>query len=74
MLKQCTQLIAKVDFSVNKGRGRPLQVKAGDVFWVTSPAHENAESFKFNRKGKGSIGDGPWLPIKYLDELFDIIA
>ena len=73
MLKQCTQLIAKSNFSVNKGNGRHMQVKTGDRFWVTSPAYENSESFKFNRKGKGSIGDGPWLPIKYLDELFDIV-
>lgn len=74
MIKQCAQLIAKSDFSVKaQGRGRPMQVKTGDRFWVTSPTYQNEESFKFNRKGKGSIGDGPWLPIEYLTELFDIV-
>lgn len=71
-MRQCTELIAKIDCQFNTSKGRPWIVRAGQKFWVTSAAHNNAEGCKIDRKGKGSVNSGIYLTNDQLEQVFNV--
>jgi hypothetical protein len=71
---QCDILIAKQSFQLKVAgqRGRPVSVRIGDRFWVTSATYRNVETVKIDRKGKGNIGDGYLLTVEFINNLFEV--
>lgn len=71
-MQQCAELVAKIDCQINTSKGRPWIVRSGQKFWVTSPAHNNAEGCKIDRKGKGSVNSGIYLTKEQLEQVFSV--
>lgn len=71
-MNQGDEIIANQDFSfkVAGARGRPVTVRKGDIFWITSPSYENKESVKIERKGKGHINTGYCFDIETINTYF----
>lgn len=72
MMRQCTELLAKIDCQFNTSKGRPWIVRAGQKFWVTSAAHNNAEGCKIDRKGKGYPNSGIYLTLDQISRVFHV--
>jgi len=74
-MKQFTMVSAKSPFQIKSlnGRGRPANVKPGDLFLVTSPAHTNASQVMIDRKTKAMINSGYCLSRADLATFFDIV-
>lgn len=54
-------------------RGRPVTVKVGDEFWVTTATYTNKTSANVERKGKGVISGGHKLDLPDLEALFEVV-
>lgn len=72
-MKQGQELIAKVAFTMKfEGkRGRPVNVKIGDRFWVTTTDYSNKTHAKIDRYGKGFISHGYCLSLEQISQLFE---
>ncbi len=74
-MKQFTMVIAKSGFQIKSlnGRGRPVNVKPGDLFLVTSPAHNNKDQVMVDRKARAMINSGYCLSRADLETFFGIV-
>lgn len=74
-MKQGQTLIAKQAFTmkVPGTRGKPVSVKVGDKFWVTSTTYSNKTQCQIDRYGKGSICNGYLISIETINSLFDMV-
>jgi len=61
MIKQGSQFIADCPMRIGS-----MQVNAGDLFWVTTPAHTNIDAVKICRAGRGAIGTGKLIAVSDL--------
>lgn len=73
-MKQFTVLIAKKEmaFKVPGSRGKPVCVKIGDRFLVTSPSYANTVSVKIDREKKAHLNVGYLFAIDVINEYFEI--
>lgn len=74
-MKQFTLLSAKIAFQVRSlnSRGRPVNVKPGDLFLVTSPKHNNTDRMMLDRKSKATINSGYCFSRTDVENLFDAV-
>lgn len=74
-LRQCQTIKAKMAFTmkVPGTKGRPVSVKCGDLFWITSATYTNETQVKIDRKGKGTIGHGYQMDNETLIKLFEVV-
>lgn len=74
-MKQGTILQAREAFSMKAPgtRGRPVSVKAGDEFWVTTATINNKETMRIDRKGKGTISNGWLISAQLVHSLFEVV-
>jgi len=71
-LTQCHELIAKSDYTLTHGRGRPWEVKAQQKFWVTSPTYKNEAGAMLDRIGKGCANSGLYLTNDQILQVFHV--
>jgi len=71
-MKQFTELIAKRDFTMGFAGRKQMKVKAGDLFLVTSPAHNNLQTVKIMRSKNARLNDGYCITLQQLNELFTV--
>ena len=74
-MKQGTLLEAKRDFAFrNNNKGRPVQVKEGDRFWVTNTEvnQQQIGCILIDRQNKGHMSQGWPVSFEQVEELFDI--
>lgn len=73
-MKQGTILKAKSDFTMRQhgAKGRPVTVKTGDLFAVTSPEYQNKELVIIGRKANAKIGQGYAFSACLLAEYFEV--
>lgn len=73
--KQGTILQAKQAFTMKApgARGRAVNVKLGDKFWITSATYNNKDSAFIDRQGKGVISHGYKLDLSDLENLFNMV-
>ena len=73
MFKQFSQITAKVDFKMKfEGKGRACNVKAGDAFIVTNPAHTQDKGIKVARKRNARLNEGYMLSWEQVNQLFTL--
>lgn len=73
-MRQCTELIAKIDCQFKTDKGRSWKVRVGQKFWVTSPAYNNADGCSIDRKGKGSANSGLYLTLDQISQAFNFLS
>lgn len=73
--KQGDTLVAKKAFTmkVPGTRGRPVNVKVGDKFWITSTTYSNTSHCQIDRLNKGSICNGYYISNECIEELFEVV-
>lgn len=71
-MKQGDFVTAIGDFSFkNQGaRGRAVQVKIGQQFWVTNPTYQHKEYIMVQRAGKGHINTGYAFSVEDFSKFF----
>jgi hypothetical protein len=73
-MKQFTMVTAKSDFNFKApgAKGRPVKVKTGDLFLVTSPQHMNKEAVMIDRKKQAHINSGYCFGLDTLMQYFSV--
>lgn len=71
MFPQFSELTAKVSFTLQyKGEGRAINVKIGDIFFVTNPSYRQSEGIKIARKKGAFSNQGYALTKEQIEQLF----
>lgn len=60
-------------FKVPGARGRPVSVKAGDMFWITTSNIQNQTLVKIDRRGKGVVSQGYGFDPESLLTYFELV-
>lgn len=72
-MKQCQVLKAVQNAMIKGNRGRPMQIKVGDLFIVMSASHKNAESCVIDRKKTAKLGFGHLLSKEDILKVFELV-
>lgn len=74
MFPQWTEIVAKQDFTIKQGKGRPCIINSGDLFVVTNPEYmQNSTSLvKVARKKNAKLNQGYDLTVDQIDALFKV--
>jgi len=73
MFDQCTVLEVIEPFSFKPSKGRPVEGKLGQRFWVTSPTYKNQTYCLIARKGQGSANIGWQLNNSDINRFFKVV-
>lgn len=73
--KQFTMLKVKVSFSMKHtgAKGKAVQTKVGDLFYVTNPEHMQCDGIKVDRTNRATLNSGYLLDQEKIELLFDVI-
>ena len=72
VFKQCTELVAKEDFTfLNPDTNRNITVKKGSLWWVTTCNHDRTDAIGIARKGK-NMGSAYFFPLSWASQLWKI--
>jgi hypothetical protein len=73
MFEQCAVLEVIEPFSFKPSKGRTVEGKLGQKFWVTSPTYNNKNYCLISRKGQGSANAGWQLNNSDIVKFFKLI-